>query len=251
VYQQFDQAAVQALLGITANDAPGALLLHGVYNMPHAIQVWRDRLANARTAPKAFNVVIGEVEGVTVWYAPVLGAPLAAFVTHAAAVMGARGVVQIGSYGGTRKGQNVGDLLIVTGAGRGDGASDWYLEPGERVSADEGLVESVRQRLREHNLTWHEGEVFTTPAFMAETWEDILRWEHKGYAGVEMEAATTLAVARHFGLPATCLIYLLDNLIEERHILDNTAGEAVLIRQRKQLVQDIGLALVVTLANGA
>lgn len=250
MYRQFDDAAVQALVGVMPDDAPGALLIHGVYNMPPAVQAWRDRLTHARTASRAFNIVIGEVDGVTVWYAAVLGAPMAAFAVHAAALLGARGIVQIGSYGGTKKGQNVGDLLIVTGAGRGDGASDWYLPPGERVAADGGLVERLRQRLAAQGLRWHEGEVFTTPAFMAETWDDILRWEREGYAGVEMEAAATLAIARHFDLPATALIYLLDNLIEERHILDNTADEADLIRDRRELISSIGLELVVELARG-
>jgi purine-nucleoside phosphorylase len=104
-------------------------------------------------------------------------------------------------------------------------------------------MEALRCLLCARNLTWHEGPVFNTPAFMAEKWEDVLRWQAEGYAGVEMEAATTYAIAAHFGVPAACLLYLLDNLIEERAITHNTAEERARILARRALVEDVALAL--------
>lgn len=244
MYHTFDADAVLALLGIEANDAPSGVILHGLYDMPGAVRHWSGILANARTAHNAFNIVIGEYQGQTLWYAPVLGAPLAAFAAHCAAVLGARAIVQIGSFGGTRRGMAVGDLLIVTGAGRGEAASDWYLPPGEPARPDAALTERLRQVLRARNLPWHEGPVFTTPAFMAETWECILQWEREGYAGVEMEAATTFAVAAHFGLPSACLLYLLDNLIERHDLLGVTETQRQTIRARRDLLGEIALELV-------
>lgn len=244
MYQTFDAPAVHQLLGTQPEDAPWGLILHGIYDMANAARHWRDLLANARVAANAFNIVIGEHRGKTIWYAPVLGAPLAAFAVHCAAVLGARSIVQIGSYGGTRRGAMVGDLLLVTGAGRGDGASDWYLPPETPVQPDAALTERLRQSLRRRGLSWHEGPVFTTPAFMAERWEDILRWEREGYAGVEMEAATTLAVAQHFGIPGACLAYLLDNLIESHDILDVTEEQRRAIRTRRNLLGAVALEVV-------
>jgi uridine phosphorylase len=248
MYQTFDATAVEGLLGIGPADRPQGLILHGTYNMPQKAREWRDRLGNARVAAKAFNVVIGEHAGQTIWYVPALGASMAAFALHCAAILDVKRIIQIGSFGGTRRGLDVGDLLVVTGAGRGDGASDWYMPddtpPDALATPDEGLTQAVRALLEAHDLPWHEGPVYTTPAFMAETWEDILRWEEEGYAGVEMEAATTLAIAKHFGVPSACLIYLLDNLIEERHILHNTAEERALITERQLLVQGLALELV-------
>jgi len=244
MYQTFDAPAVHQLLGTQPEDAPWGLIVHGIYDMANAARHWRDRLANARVAANAFNIIIGEYQDKTLWYAPVLGAPLAAFAAHCAAVLGARSIVQIGSYGGTRRGVAVGDLLIVTGAGRGDGASDWYLPPETPARPDPALTERLRHRLRQRGLTWHEGPVFTTPAFMAERWEDILRWEREGYAGVEMEAATTLAVAQHFGVPCACLAYLLDNLIEEHDILDVTESQRQTIHGRRNLLSEVALEVV-------
>lgn len=250
MYHAFDRAAVCDLVGLSPEDSPAGLILHGLYDMPTAVQHWRDRLAHARVPRNAFNIVVGEHEGLTLWYAPVLGAPMAAFVVHAAAVLGARGILQIGSYGGTRKGLAVGDLLLVTEAGRGDGASDWYLAADTPARADAALTDHLRRLLAAWGLSWHEGRVFTTPAFMAEKWEDVLRWEAEGYAGVEMEAATTFGVAQHFGAPSACLLYLLDNLIEERHILSNSTAERELIRARRELVQELALEGIVAWVRG-
>ncbi len=246
MYHAFDQAAVRAMLGVTSEDTPKGLILHGVYAMPESAQRWRDRLANARVAKRAFNLVIGEYNGATVWYAPLLGAPMAAMVTHCAAVAGAQCIVQIGSYGGTRKGLNIGDLLLVTSAGRGEAASNWYIPEGQPASPDERLMAWLRAALTHRGLSWHEGPVFTTPAFMAEKWEDIVRWESEGYAGVEMEAAATFAVAQHFGVPSACLIYLEDNLIEKRHILDNTVEDHLRARQARALIEDLALEAIVS-----
>ena len=248
MYHAFDGAVIARLLGIQAEDAPDGLILHGVYDMPAAARLWRDRLAGARVAPKAFNIVIGEHRGLTLWYAPVLGAPMAAFVVHGAALLGARAVVQIGSYGGTRKGLQVGDLLLVTGAGRGEGASDWYLPVESPALADLSLTEHLRALLRERAQSWCEGDVFTTPAFMAEKWEDILRWESEGYVGVEMEAAATFAIAQHFHVPCACLIYLADNLIEERHLLDNTEEDQKRIHTSRALAEELAIEAIVSLA---
>lgn len=246
MYRTFDRTAICDLLGIDPEaDLPTGLIVHGCYDMPSAARRWRDRLADARVAPRAFNVVIGQYGGATIWYVPVLGAPLAAFAVHGACTLGARSVVQIGSFGGTRRHLEVGDLLLVTGAGRGDAASDWYLPAGEPATADEALTERLRAALRARGTAWHEGTVFSTPAFLAETWDDIVRWESEGYAGVEMEAATTFAVARHFGVPAAALIYLLDNLIAERHLLDNTLPERERIQRARDLVQEVALEVAI------
>jgi uridine phosphorylase len=247
VYQQFDRDAVCSLLGVTPADTPAGLILHGVYDMPEHAQIWRDRLANARVAGKAFNVVIGEYRGATVWYVPVLGAPLAAFATHCAAVMGVRGMIQIGSFGGTQKGWEVGELLLASGAERGDAASDWYLPPGTLAEPTGPLNEQVRTALRARGVPWREGTVFTTPAFMAEKWEDILRWEAAGHSGVEMELATTFAVAAHFGVPSAGLIYLLDNLIAERHLLHNTEEDHQRIAESRRLIEEVALEVVAAL----
>lgn len=243
MYQSYDAPAVRELLGTDPSDDPHALIVHGTYNMPDKVQAWMSRVHDAHVARRIFNLVIGQHQGKTIWYAPVLGAPLAAFMVHCACVLQTTRIVQIGTFGGTRRGMAIGDLLLVTLAGRGDAASDWYLAKGVEARSDAGLLGTIRKLLVERDLLWHEGSVYTTPAFMAERWEDVRRWEAEGYAGVEMEAATTLAVAQSFGVPATCLLYLLDNLIEERDLASLSFAERDLLKGRGELVQALALAI--------
>ncbi|MCD6518398.1 MAG: hypothetical protein J7M05_00535, partial [Anaerolineae bacterium] len=183
--------------------------------------------------------------GKTIWYAPVLGAPLAAFAVHCAAILGAKGVLQIGSFGGTQKGMRPGELLLVTAAGRGEGASQWYLPPGEMAYPDEELLERLRAFLKQKGLSWREAPVFTTSAFMAETWADILRWEREGYAGVEMEAASTFAVAQHLGLPSAALLFLYDHLIEGQHMTNIPAEERQQVKRMETQLEGLALEFAV------
>jgi uridine phosphorylase len=249
MYREFDAPSVQKMLGIDVEDTPDGLILHGIYDMPQQARRWRDRLAEARVARKAFNIVIGNHEERTIWYAPVLGGPMAALVVHCAAVLGVRGIIQIGSFGGTRRGMKVGELLLATNAGRGEAASDWYLEPDVPAEADETFTQVIRDLLTARELDWHEGSVFTTSAFMAEEREDILRWESEGYVGVEMEAATTFAIAQHFGVPSACLIYLLDNLIEDQHLLGISKIEQEQIQQSRKLVEELALDAIISFTS--
>jgi uridine phosphorylase len=245
MYQSYDAAAIHGLLGITPADDPHALIVHGTYDMPDRVEAWKPWVGNAHVAGRIFNLVIGQHQGKTVWYAPVLGAPLAAFVVHCACALGCKRIIQIGSFGGTRRGMAIGDLLLVISAGRGEAASDWYLEPGVEARADEGLLASARELLTFRGLPWQEGAVYTTPAFMAERWEDVLRWEREGYAGVEMESATTLAIAQSFGVSAVCILYLLDNLIEERDLGSFTEQDHDLSDRCQDLVQELALEIAV------
>lgn len=132
MYHEFDAEGVRSLLGIAPRDAPTGLILHGTYNIPEFVQRWCERLGDSRVAPSAFNLVIGEHRGATLWYAPVLGAPMAAFVVHCAAVLCVGSVVQIGSFGGTRRGLRVGDPLLVTGAGAAMGPRTGICVTGPR-----------------------------------------------------------------------------------------------------------------------
>ena len=57
---------------------------------------------------------------------------------------------------------------------------------------------------------------------MGEAWEDVKKWSHDGYYGVEMEIATVFAVSRHFDVPSVALIYVTDNLIKGQTVGDDS-----------------------------
>ena len=52
-----------------------------------------------------------------------------------------------------------------------------------------------------------------------------------------------------YDMPAAALIYLLDNLIAERHLLDNTQQEHERVLWARELVQEVALEVVAAAAT--
>ncbi len=245
MYATFSREQVRAMLGLRAQDDPVGVVLHGVYNTPRAVAQWQSRLSEARVAERTFNLVAGQYAGQPVWYAAVLGAPQAAFIAHCACQLGAQRLVLIGSYGGLQPDQQVGDLLVAREAGRGDGSSDWYLPDAAPARADPALCALVGRLLAQRGEEWQEGSLFTTSAFMAETEELVSAWSRAGYAGVDMEAATVLAIGQALGARATVLAYLYDHIIAGHSLLTQTPEQRALIETRRALIGEVALEALV------
>ena len=245
MYAEFSPEQVRAGLGLEPDDDPVGLVLHGTYNVPRHVERWRGLLPEAHVARNVYNLVAGRWQGQPVWYSAVLGAPQAAYIVHSACLVGVQRIVLIGSYGGLQPEQRVGDLLVVSGAGRGDGSSDWYLPPNAPAEADPQLVAQVGALLAEHGESYSEGRLFTTSAFMAETEALIASWSLAGYAGVDMEAATMLAIAQALGARATGLVYLYDHVIAGHTLLQHTSEERAIIEARRALIGQVALDALV------
>lgn len=85
--------------------------------------------------------------------------------------------------------------------------------------ADAELSGRLVQKLELEHKVWH-GPTITCQAMMAETWEDIQQWSLEGYYAVEMEAATVFAVSNNFKVSSTALLFIGDNLVQEKTVLD-------------------------------
>ncbi|MBU1930622.1 hypothetical protein KJ972_03885, partial [Candidatus Micrarchaeota archaeon] len=114
--------------------------------------------------------------------------------------------------------------LVPTWAGKGDGASKYYLHQGK---ADSTLA--LREQLA--NVSVAKGfrvfkkPIFSTSAILAETKGMIRNWSKKGFFGVDLETAATFAIAKHFGVACAGLLFLSDNVIEDQHVLMELAFE--------------------------
>ncbi len=81
------------------------------------------------------------------------------------------------------------------------------------------------------------GILVTTTTISLERSTDISRWRRAGYAGVEMEAAATLAVAAHFGVPATSAFVLMDNLAVDHTVFALTDADRLRIRTAREAME--------------
>ena len=77
------------------------------------------------------------------------------------------------------------------------------------------------------------GRIWTTAALLAEGVEDLDRWHAEGYVAVDMETATTFAVAEWTGMERISILTVFDNPragehlgLDEQHKADRrSAGE--------------------------
>ena len=193
--------------------------------------IYRERFSNVLDigSPNGLieDLLIGECFGARVAYASVYGAAMASEVTHVFGALGTRFVLQTGCCGAWTTTSQSGDLYIPTTAFCGEGAAQYYTETSTvnaTVSLDY-LRESVE------GVTCHRGGIYTTAALFAEGRTEIEQWATDGWQAVDMETATTFAVAEHFGMDSAGLLYVFDN---PRRQADITMNDEDLSMRRKR-----------------
>jgi uridine phosphorylase len=172
-----------------------------------------------------YHALLGHYQGQPVLLAMSYGAAMTSELVHLAGLIGTPVVLQLGSFGGLRAGMRVGDLFFPDLAARREAASDCYLPPDVPADASPDLLAWLRREATQRGLTDHTGPHVTTAAMLAETRDDISRWNNEGFWGVDLETATTFAVARHFGMRRAAALVLIDNLIEDHSLFDLTTDQ--------------------------
>jgi len=213
-----------SILGLTEERIPKALVLRGTRNLKTQYNNHRSYFTNVLELgmPNGIleDVLVGELDGISVAYASVYGAPMASEVTHVFGVLGTSLVVQTGNCGALADEIGPGDLFVATEAYCGEGASQYYKIEEKLVQASSDLIEhSKDNHSKEYPI--HFGRIFTTSALFAEGDEDIEDWFSKGYSAVDMETAATFAVAEYFGMDRISILFTFDNPRLKDHIFLN------------------------------
>ncbi|MUK88897.1 uridine phosphorylase [Ornithinibacillus sp. L9] len=200
-------------LGMKEAYIPGTFIIHGEYEHEENMETWKKLLTKEQWHP-TWNLVVGEHNNQQIGFANVFGGPSASMVAHRFALMGTENLIQTGYYGGLSLDIEYGDILIVTGAYMEDGVSQWYA-PGETmVYANSELVCAAIDYCEEKGYRYVTGSVFSTSAMLMETAELVKSWSQDGHIGVDMETATTFAIARKFNRKSIGLLNLSDHIIE-------------------------------------
>ena len=141
------------------------------------------------------------------------GSPIAATITHQFASAGTNVFIQTGYFGGLSFDVDYGDILIVSEAEMQDGVSPWYLPNNKTVKSDDRLLHKTIDYCEMKGYKHVVGSVLFTSAMLLETQEMINNWALNGHLGVDMETATTFAVAKRFEKKAISLLNLSDHII--------------------------------------
>ena len=230
-------------LNIPEERVPEVLVLRGTRNLRTRYDQHKELLSDVLEigSPNGIfeDVLIGDYCGTSVGYASIYGDAMASEITHVFGVMGTPVVIQTGCCGAIGDGILAGDLVCATYAHCGEGASKYYCDDSE-IPASLDLVD----KLDAPDVPLHKGPIFTTSALLAEGREDIERWRADGYIAVDMETATTFAVAEYFGMKRLSLLFAFDNPHQGEHILLSDSEKQERRAKGEQAMIDMVLSMM-------
>ena len=150
---------------------------------------------------------------------------MASEITHLFAKLGVRLVVQNGCFGALSPDTDPGELFLMSRAQCGEGSSRYYVPDRESVCEriPRHLIADVEREVDAGCLKV--GNVYTTGALLAQTSKDTREWALQGYSGVDMETASTFAVADHFDVDRISLLFAFENLSRRENLLFEKASD--------------------------
>ena len=242
LYGDFTKRDWLDAFGVEEHQIPLSFILHGEWNHEENLNLWKVILKEELWLPK-WNTVIGKYKGKNIGFANVYGSPIATTITHQFASAGTNQFIQTGYFGGLSFDVKYGDILIVSEAEMQDGTSHWYLPNNKTVKSDENLLNATIDYCEKKGYSYVVGSVLSTSAMLLETEVMINEWALNGHIGVDMETATTLAVAKRFNKKAIGLLNLSDHLIAGDTLYSYTKERELIEAETDEKIRDVALYL--------
>jgi len=123
-------------------------------------------------------------------------APDTSITTEILCAAGAQSLIRVGSCGSLQENVKIGDLVIVTGALRGDGTSRYYVSENFSTVAHPDIVEALRQAAENLKVRFHLGWIFTTDALFQETPELIDQLNQQNVSSIDMVTSAFLTISQ-------------------------------------------------------
>lgn len=140
-------------------------------------------------------------------------APDTAITTEILCGAGAENLIRVGSCGSLQDDVKIGDLVIITGALRGDGTSRYYVAENFSTVAHPQIVQALQKAADHLNVRYHLGWIFTTDALFQETPELIQQLNQQKISSIDMVTSTFLTVAQVRGKKAGAVLAVSDECL--------------------------------------
>jgi len=109
--------------------------------------------------------------------------------------VGVEVMIRIGSCGSLQAGINMGDLIVLNGVVRDDGASRTYVEEKYPAIPDTDVLFAEIQTAKELGIPFHVGRGRSHDSFYTDREDDIDRyWHERGILGADMETAALFTI---------------------------------------------------------
>jgi uridine phosphorylase len=140
-------------------------------------------------------------------------APDTAITTEILCGAGAQSLIRIGSCGSLQEHVKIGDLVIVTGALRGEGTSRYYVAENFSTTAHVDIINALKAAAEGLKVRYHLGRIFTTDALFQETPELIQQLNEQNLSSIDMVTSTFLTVAQVRGKKAGAVLAVSDECL--------------------------------------
>lgn len=109
--------------------------------------------------------------------------------------IGVRNMIRIGSCGALQRDIHIGDLLLIHGAVRDDGASRSYVEEQYPAVPDTELLMCMIETAKILRVPFHVGKCRSHDSFYTDREDEIdTYWHEKGILGADMETAALFTI---------------------------------------------------------
>lgn len=123
-------------------------------------------------------------------------APDTGMTTEILCAAGAEFLIRIGSCGSLQDHVKIGDLVIVTGALRGEGTTSYYVPKNFSTVAHPDVVTALQKAAESLQVRYHLGRIFTTDALFQETPELIQELNEQNISSIDMVTSTFLTIGQ-------------------------------------------------------
>jgi len=144
-------------------------------------------------------------------------APDTGMTTEILCAAGAESLVRLGSCGSLQDQVKVGDLVIVTGAIRGEGTTSYYVPKNFSTVAHPDIVSALQKAAESLQVSHHLGRIFTTDALFQETPELIRELNEQNVSGIDMVTSTFLTIAQLRGKKAGAILAVSDECLHGKY----------------------------------
>ena len=140
---------------------------------------------------REYRSLVGSYQGIRVLAVSTgIGGASAGIAVEELNNLGVKNMIRIGSCGALQPEVKIGDLVLVSGAVRDDGASKTYIDPIFPAVPDSELLFACVNAAQKRAISYHTGIARSHDSFYTDREEEIdAYWSKRGVLGADMETA--------------------------------------------------------------
>jgi uridine phosphorylase len=143
---------------------------------------------------------------------PLIGAPYATMLLETLIAWGVRKIIFLGWCGAISDNVKIGDVILPTAAMIDEGTSAHYISNNSSSAASQMIVNHARKCLREEQIAFHQGTIWSTDAVYRETPAKVEYFQKQNVLAVDMETSSLFTVAKFRGVELGGILVVSDEL---------------------------------------